>query len=93
MNQVRESCIHFMEQTLDLDNCLEFYGLADEHKISDLKEELKLTTSSRLQDPSKDNLPVSPKLLACITYLSEAFEYCGIHHMLFCCSLDCSRPI
>ena len=81
MNQVRESCIDFMERTLDIDNCLKYYGLAVEHNIPDLEEQLKLTIISRLEDPSKDYLPVSPKLMARIMH-KNAFEYCDVYHML-----------
>ena len=51
INKVRECCINYVDRTLSLDNCLDYYRLAVEHNIPALIETIKVTVQSKYQDP------------------------------------------
>ena len=82
---LRANCIHYMQLSVDLDNCLQYYLLATEFMIPDLQHTLSKTVASRFHDCLifKDtSLNVSPSQMKFLMESCNVFEYCSVINIM-----------
>ena len=80
ISMLRGMCISYMETSLDLDNCIQFYLLAAEFMIPELEQNLSKTVSSRFHDFlifRDSSLKVIPNQLKFLMESCKIFEYCS----------------
>ena len=78
---LREICVEYMEATLNLDRCLQYYLLSVDHMLPEITQELSNAVLSRFHDClifKDSSLSVSPSQLRYLMESCDIFEHCFI---------------
>ena len=85
IGMLRSMCIHYMESSLDLDHCLQYYLLAAEFMIPELEHTWSKTVTSRFHDClifKDSSLNVSPSQMKFLMKSSNIFEHCSVINIM-----------